>query len=157
MELNSLFWTPTLKILQIYHEQWIQLLEIILNTLKYSTWMTSSSSSSWLASVSWWHTPSMESVFHTLHRGQRYTIICPIISYIFLRCTFNFSWPRENPLLIPSVTLLPLPLPPSLLMLPTPHQVYSCLFPPPHTYSRPQTPFSTQQTGLIVITYRCTL
>ena len=35
MELNSLFWTPTLKILQIYHEQWIQLLEIIINILKY--------------------------------------------------------------------------------------------------------------------------
>ena len=35
MELTSLLLTPPPKILQIYYEQWIQLLEIILNNLKY--------------------------------------------------------------------------------------------------------------------------
>ena len=35
MELTSLFYTPTPKILQIYQEQLIKLLEIILNNLKY--------------------------------------------------------------------------------------------------------------------------
>ena len=35
MELTSLLLTPPPKILQIYYEQWIQLIESILNNLKY--------------------------------------------------------------------------------------------------------------------------
>ena len=35
-------------------------------------------------------------VFHTLHRGQRDTILFPLISYIFLCCTLDFSPPQES-------------------------------------------------------------
>ena len=40
----------------------------------------SSSSSYQQASVSQWHAHSRAVVFHTLHRGQRDTILCPLIS-----------------------------------------------------------------------------
>ena len=90
MELTSLFWTPTPKILQIYQEQWIRLLESIINTIKYLTWMTYSSSS-WPPYVYWWYAHSRVLVFHALHREQRYTRICPLISYRFTNVYSYFS------------------------------------------------------------------
>ena len=42
-------------------------------------------------SVSRWHAHSRVLVFHALHRGQRYTRLCPLISYRFLRCTLTFA------------------------------------------------------------------
>ena len=48
-------------------------------------------SSSWPASVSRWHAHSRSLVFHTLYRGERYTRLCPLISYRPIRCTLTFS------------------------------------------------------------------
>ena len=52
-----------------------------------------SSSSSWLVSVSWWRAHSRVVVFHTLHRGKRDTRLCPNLVY----------WSTLYPLLLPQL------------------------------------------------------
>ena len=54
------------------------------------------SSSSWMASVSRCHVYSRAVVFHTLHRRQRDTRLCTLISYRLLRSTITFAPPRES-------------------------------------------------------------
>ena len=87
-------------------------------------------------------------VFHTLHRGQRDTRLCTLISYRSLRCTINFSPPQESFFTSLSHSFRPRPLPPLSLPLPTPlpYQItYShhciptytplALFDPSHRYN----------------------
>ena len=38
---------------------------------------------------SWWHAHSHPLVFHTLHRGKRYTRLCPLFIYIALQCNLD--------------------------------------------------------------------
>ena len=47
-------------------------------------------------SVYQWHVHSRAVVFHNLHRGQRDTRLCTLISYRLLRCTLTFDPPRES-------------------------------------------------------------
>ena len=48
------------------------------------------------AYVTRWHAHSRVVLFHTLHIGQIYTRLCPLISYRSLRCTHNFAPPCES-------------------------------------------------------------
>ena len=43
-----------------------------------------------------WHAHSRAVVFHTLHRGQIDTRLCPLISHRSLRCTLTFALSRES-------------------------------------------------------------
>ena len=98
-----------------------------------------SSSSYRLASVYQWNAYSRVLVFHTLKRGQRYTIIFSLISYILLLFTlYCCSVPRVLLYFPPSLFSpppFPLPQPPLPLTAPTPDKL-----PPVPTTSSPLVP-----------------
>ena len=82
-------------------------------------------------------------MFHNLHRGQRYTRLCPYLVY----CAMLYSLPlphlRESSVLLPPLYSS---IPPSSVSATTiyvslsPRQVNYCLFPPPHPYPFPPLP-----------------
>ena len=91
--------------------------------------------------MSWWRSHSRVVVFHTPHRGQRVTRICP---YLVSFSTFYYSLPLSQNR---SLTLFPLSVSPPILIrvcrcrlrrpLPGPFQVYLCLIPPLHLHLLP--------------------
>ena len=58
--------------------------------------LSSYSSSSQPVFVSQWHAHSREVVFHTLHRVQRDTIICPLIIYRLIRVLATVAPSQES-------------------------------------------------------------
>ena len=100
----------------------------------------STSSYSRPASVSQWHAHSRAVVFHTLHRIQRDTILCSVISYRFLCVIATVALPQEYSFTSPLSLFYPISLI-RLCRFPCPLQIKSRLFPPPHPHSHPRCPF----------------
>ena len=105
--------------------------------------LPSSSSSSQPVSMPRWRKHSMSLVFHTLHRGQIDTTLCPyLINYTTL---YPLPFPQiwESSILTPFFTLLAHPCspPPPLLPSPLPLKINNLMFPPPHSYPFPLLPF----------------
>ena len=94
-----------------------------------------SSYSTWTVSMYQWRVHSRAVVFHTLHRGQGYTILCP---YLVSSATFYYlhlSQTRSLPL-SPLSLFHPIPVRfcRRRCRLPCPCQVKSCLLPQPHLH-----------------------
>ena len=99
------------------------------------------SSSSRPDSVSLWHAHSRRVVFHTLHKDQRDTIICNLISYRSLCVLTTVAPSRESSFTSPPSLLSPIPFRRRRCRFPLPCQIKSRLFPPLHIYFQPRCPF----------------
>ena len=71
---------------------------------------------SWPVSVSWRCVNNRAMVFRTLHKGQRYTMLCPYLVKFYTLYPFILSRIRGSSVLIfpPSFTRCPYPTPPPL-------------------------------------------
>ena len=98
--------------------------------------ISSSPSSSRLASVFQWHAHNTAVVFHTLHKGQRDTRLCSLISYRSLCCTLTFALSRKSSIILSPSLFSPVPFHHCRFRFLQPRQVNSHLFPQLHPYSR---------------------
>ena len=121
------------------------------NLIHLYKWSSFSPSSSRPASVSRWHAHNRAVVFHTLHRGHRDTIICPLMSSRLLIFTrYSSSVPRVL-LYFPSFTLLLHPLTPLPLPMHSPLPGQALPVTTTTSVIAPPVPFLTPTTGLTVM------
>ena len=127
-------------------------MNLIRNGIMYWTevcWSVSSSSQ--LASVSWWHVHSRAVVVQNLHRGQRDTLICPLISYRSLLCTLYCCYVPRVLLYFPPSIFSPVPFCCCRLRFLRPLHINYHLLQPPHPYPPPHCTLPNPHTFLTVI------